>query len=36
MEISGWITMILSISFVSVFFGYTLFLVLTHKEDEEK
>jgi hypothetical protein len=35
MTIGGWIIMIISISFVSIFFGWTLYLVLTHKKSIE-
>lgn len=31
MTLGGWIIMIFSISFVTIFFAWSLFLVLTHK-----
>ena len=33
MTLGGWIIMIISVSAVTVFFGWTLFLVLTRKPD---
>ncbi|MFN3604601.1 MAG: hypothetical protein ACK4UJ_07805 [Leptonema sp. (in: bacteria)] len=35
MTLGGWIIMIFSISFVTILFGWSLFLVLTHKKKIE-
>ena len=35
MTLGGWIIMFSSISLVSIFFGLTLYLVLTHKKSIE-
>ena len=36
MNTSGWITMVLSVGGVAVFFGYSLFLVLSRERDKKK
>lgn len=34
MTAGGWISMILSVGFVTVFFGWTLYLVMSRKEED--
>ena len=35
MDAAGWVIMFASVGFVTVFFGWTLYLVFTRKPDED-
>lgn len=36
METSGWVIMIISVGFVTSFFGWSLYLVFTRKPNEDE